>query len=67
MSRNGQSLGTHLINSHSEGFAFIITTFTGLDSQRHHLQSLLRLTGLKGLQWLNLSHRVIQLETLIAQ
>ncbi|MES2595951.1 MAG: GxxExxY protein [Verrucomicrobiota bacterium] len=67
MSRNGQSLGTHLISSHSEGFAFVITAFMGLDSQRHHLQRLLRLTGLKGLQWLNLSHRVIQLETLIAQ
>ena len=63
--RDGVELGTHAVNCHTKGLAFVVTALTStLAAQRSHLQKLLNLTPLNGLQWLNLNHATIQIVTL---
>ena len=65
VARDGIELGTHRIQSHAEGLFFIVTAFAnGTDEQRRHIERLLRLTGLRGVQWINLSHATVQLITI---
>jgi GxxExxY protein len=63
--RDGISLGTQLFHVHSPGIAFQVTTVTeqisGMESQFQHL---LRLTDLRAIQWINLSHEQIHFRTL---
>lgn len=65
--RGGMQLGTHQVRIHSEGIIFVVTAFGDPTSQRSHFQRLLRLTGQRAIQWINLSKRNISLLTLLAE
>lgn len=61
---DGLELGTHPINTHASGVAFMVTSFNGsLDLQQEHIRRLLALTKMRAMQWINLNHTVVQLQT----
>lgn len=63
--RDGIELGTHRIQSHGDGLCFIVTAFTShADEHRRHIERLLRLIRLRGVQWINLNHATIQFVTI---
>lgn len=58
-------LGTHLVQSHAPGMAFLLTSFTrGIEDYRNHLQKLIRRLDLTGFHWFNLNHSTIECRTL---
>ncbi len=58
-------LGTHLIQSHAPGLAFILTSLTrGVPDYRHHLSRLIGHLDVRAMQWFNLNHATIECETL---
>ncbi len=64
VSRDGIVLGSHLFQSHAEGIGFIVTALTNGSEQYHrHISSLLRMTSLKAMQWINLCHASVQFVT----
>jgi GxxExxY protein len=65
LSRNGLALGSQRLSLHAPDVAFRLTAFT----QQHepvesHLRRLLRLTGLRAMQWINLNHAHVEFTTL---
>jgi GxxExxY protein len=63
--REDNLLGTHLVAMHSSEHFFVVTAMSRETSAyRQHLKRLLRLTGLSGLQWINLNHDNIELVTI---
>lgn len=65
LSRAGIPLGHHRMACHSANLGFVITAMTaGWQDYREHLLRLVRFTGLRGIQWLNLSHAELQLVTI---
>lgn len=65
LSRKGHIIGTHRIQQHAPGLAFLVSSVTkDLPAYQSHLERLLKLTGLSGVQWMNLAHHQIQLVTL---
>jgi GxxExxY protein len=66
LARDGLNLGTHEFSCHADKLAFAVTTLTdSLDAYEQHLRRLLRLTTLRGLQWINLNHAEIKFLTLL--
>lgn len=58
-------LGSHSLDCHEADLCFVVTAFTtDLAAQRSHLQRLLNLTGMRAMQWVNLSHGTVQFLTL---
>ncbi|MCX6873267.1 MAG: GxxExxY protein [Verrucomicrobia bacterium] len=58
-------LGTHLLQSHAPGMAFLLTSLTrGLEDYRHHLVRLINHLQITALQWFNLDHSTVACETL---
>ena len=65
IARDGVELGTHSVPCFGEGVFFVVTALSSdLVAQRSHLQRLLNLTPMRGVQWVNLSHATIQFVTL---
>jgi GxxExxY protein len=65
LQRSGNLLGTHEIAMHSLTHFFVLSAVThDADAYGQHLRRLLRLTGLAGLQWINLNHHRIEIATL---
>lgn len=63
--RDGNLLGTHLAAMHSLQHFFLVTAMSHETNTYHqHLKRLLKLTGLAGLQWINLNHHNIELVTI---
>ena len=63
--RAGIPLGHHRMACHSANLGFVVTAMTdGWQDYREHLLRLARFTGLRGIQWLNLSHAELQLDTI---
>jgi GxxExxY protein len=66
LARSGAKLGSQRFNLHAPDIAFRLTAFTedqpGIENQ---LRRLLALTNLRALQWINLNHARIELNTLI--
>lgn len=63
--RDGHVIGTHRIQQHAPDLCFHLSAVTKeLPAYQSHLQRLLKLTGLHGLQWMNLCHHQIQFVTL---
>lgn len=62
----GVKLGTHLINEHANGIAFVVTAFQDIQSQRPHFAKLRELTSREAIQWINMSNGTIHLETITA-
>ena len=63
--REGVELGTHAVKCHGAEAFFLVTAFTReLVSQRSHIARLLELTGLRGVQWVNLNRRTAQFITI---
>jgi len=64
---DGAELGSHLVNVHAEGVFFLVTSFTNLlEQQRAHICRLLALTRMRAVQWINLDHNSVQLQTIHA-
>jgi len=64
--RDGHTLGTHTIKQHHPDGFFVVTAITNeLSAHESHLRRLLKLTGLKGLQWINLHHDKISFITIM--
>lgn len=58
-------LGTHLIQSHSQGHSFVVTSITReVRQHRGHLQCLLNNLGIKTMQWINFNRSRIEFTTL---
>lgn len=65
LSRDDHVIGTHRIQQHAPGLAFLVSSVTReLPAYQSHLERLLKLTGLRGMQWMNLCHHQIQFVTL---
>jgi GxxExxY protein len=65
--RDRHELGTHTLCSHAPGLFFSVSALAdNLGNHESHLRRLMRFTGHRGAQWLNLSHNRIQLVTLKA-
>lgn len=65
LTRASHVIGTHRIQQHAPTLAFLVSSVTKeLPAYQSHLERLLKLTGLRGLQWFNLCHHEIQLVTL---
>ena len=65
LTRDGSAIGTHRIQQHAPELCFLVSAVTkDLPAYQSHLQRLLKLTGLRGMQWMNLCHHQIQLITL---
>lgn len=63
--RDGHSIGWHNAQQHGDGCCFVVSSTTKeLPAYQSHLERLLRLTNLLGLQWINLCHDQIQFTTL---
>ncbi len=66
VSSDNQMLGTHLIQTHYQDYAFCVTAFTiNQLLYQKHLQTLISSTSLKGIQWINLNRSRIEMTTLI--
>lgn len=58
-------LGTHPVQFHADGFAFVVTSLSRDQSAfQQHLNVLLAHTKLKGIQWINLNHSRVEITTL---
>jgi GxxExxY protein len=65
LSRDGLALGNQRLSLHASDVAFRLTAFTQQhDPVESHLRRLLRLTGLRAMQWINLNHARIEFTTL---
>lgn len=65
LKRDGHAIGTHRIQQHAPDLCFHLSAVTkDLPAYQSHLQRLLKLTGLRGVQWMNLCHHQIQFVTL---
>ena len=62
--RDGHELGSHALNQHEEGICFVVTAFADAHPQKPHLERLLRLTRMRGMQWFNVSHGRVECVTL---
>lgn len=63
--RAGQVIGTHRVQQHAPELCFLVSAVTkDLPAYQSHLERLLKLTGLRGMQWINLCHHEIQFITL---
>jgi hypothetical protein len=63
--RAGHPIGTHRIQQHAPDLCFHVSAVTKeLPAYHSHLNRLLKLTGLRGMQWINLAHHQIQFVTL---
>ena len=62
---DGQELGTHSFNSHTDGLAFMVTAFPDPGGQCGHIQRLRELTGRRAIQWMNLNKHNIHLVTVV--
>ena len=62
---DGHELGTHSLNAHTDGLAFMVTAFPEPDGQCGHIQRLRELTGRRAIQWMNFSNRDIHLVTVV--
>ena len=62
--RDEHELGSHTVNQHAEDLCFVVTAFSDARAQQSHYERLLRLTGLRGMQWFNLNHATIECMTL---
>ena len=63
--RDGIPLGHHRMACHAANLGFVVTAMTdGWLDYREHLRRLVRFTGLRGNQWLNLCHAELQLLTI---
>lgn len=61
----GVELGNHPVLMHGENVCFLVTAFTaGIEGQRSHIKRLLALTRLRGIQWINFDHTIIQIQTM---
>jgi len=59
------ALGTHVVQSHAPGLAFLITGVTsGIADYRTHLSRLISHLDLTGMHWFNFNHAMIECETL---
>jgi GxxExxY protein len=67
VARDALQLGTHQVRMHSDGVIFVVSAFGDSPVQRGHLQRLLRLTGQRAIQWINLNKREVSLTTLLAE
>lgn len=58
-------LGTHLIQSHSPGLAFIVTALhENQTAYLKQLQSVFQRIAVQGIQWINLNHSRVEITTL---
>jgi GxxExxY protein len=65
LARSGKLIGTHRVQQHNGELFFVVSSVTNdVPAYQSHLQRLLKLTGLRGLQWINLCHHEIQFVTL---
>jgi len=65
--RAGVELGSHAVQCHGDQVCFLVTAFTNeVNSQRSHIERLLGLTKMRGVQWLNLNHMTVQFITIEA-
>lgn len=63
--RSGYRLGSHVVNQYHPGIHFIVSAVTRDQAlYKTHLQRLHKLTGLRGLQWINLQHDEIRITTI---
>lgn len=62
--RDEHELGSHAVNQHAEDLCFAVTAFSDAHAQQPHYERLLRLTGLRGMQWFNLNHATVECVTL---
>jgi hypothetical protein len=60
----GCELGTHAVNAHADGLAFMVTAFPDPNGQCEPIQRLREITGRHGIQWMNLNKRDVQLVTI---
>jgi GxxExxY protein len=49
--RSGIEVGAHVINSHAENIAFVVTGLPDPTSHRRHLEKLIRFLDLRAIQW----------------
>ena len=60
-----EELGTHVIQSHAAGHAFIVTAITRhTEEQRRHLQCLVANLNVQAMQWINFNHVQLEFTTL---
>ncbi len=65
VARAGHKLGTHRVLKHANDLFFLVTTLTrSTQSYRQHLERLLRLTAMRGIQWINLKHHQVEFVTI---
>lgn len=58
-------LGTHPVQFHADGFAFVVTALSRDQSAyEKHLEVLLTHTKLTGIQWINLNHSRVEITTM---
>ena len=68
ISRSGVELGSHLVHCHGDDVFFLVTAFSGeISTQQAHIERLLALTNLRGVQWVNLNHLTAQFIALEGQ
>ena len=58
-------LGTHRVQLHADGHAFIVTSLShGQAAYQEHLNVLLTHARLKGIQWINFNHSQVEITTI---
>ena len=64
LQKRGLLLGTHRVQCHSDGAAFVVTSFPAdQTAYAQHLRVLLDHTSLKAIQWINLNRSVVEIIT----
>ena len=61
---DGIQLGTHRFCLHDTITSFMVTGFSDAESQRSHVQRLLKFSGFNAMQWLNFHHSSVRFTTL---
>jgi GxxExxY protein len=65
MMSNNLKLGSHLLQIHSPGHAFVLTSFSSHQTEyRQHLEVLLEHVKLDGIQWINLNRSCLEITTI---
>ena len=65
LTRSGVEVGTHIVNSHADNIGFVVTGLSDPRNHRSHLERLIRMLRLYGIQWFNVGRRTAEAVTIL--